>query len=727
MREQNIFYTTLTLMLIAALTLFTSCERDLDVLEPAGYPDIPEVFIDGFSTGLNYAAFGGSKVTAFDVDNEVKYSGTASMKFAVPDFEDPQGAYAGGAYFTDVGRDLRDYDALTFWAKASQSATIDVVGFGNDAAELKYLTSVIGLNVNSNWQKYYIPIPDPSLLSAERGMFYYSEGPENGKGYTFWIDEVKFEKLGTIAHQRPAILEAEDQVFDAAIGDQLSISGNFALFNLPTGIDQRVDLAPAHFKFHSSDSTIATVNESGVVTVQDSGNVKITASIAGIDAHGSLTVQAVGALPKPTVPAPAPTVAADSVISLFSNSYTNVPVDTWNPHWEYSTTLLEDIQINGNDVKLYTKLNFVGIEFLSQTINASEMTHLSMDIWTPDPTDPPATFKVLLVDVGPDGVIEGEDNSSHEVSVSSPTLKSGEWITIDIPLSEFTGLKSRTQLGQLVLSGDPNTVYIDNVYFYNSGSGGGGGETQPTEAAPTPAQSAVDVISVFSDVYSNIADTDLNPNWGQATVVSEIPIAGNNTLSYSGLNYQGIQLGSNQDVSGMEFLHLDFWTSNSSVLNIYLISTGPVETAYALTVPTSGWSGVDIPLSSFAPVNLADIIQLKFDGNGNIYLDNIYFYKSGGGGTPTEPTQPAPTPTQDAANVTSVFSDAYTNIDGTNLNPNWGQATVVSEISIAGNSTLAYSGLNYQGIELGSSQDASTMEYIHLDFWTSNSSALNVY
>ena len=73
---------------------------------------------------MNYAAFGGSKVTAFDVDEDVKYEGTASMKFEVPDAGDPEGAYAGGVYYTTVGRDLSEYDALTFWAKASKSATL---------------------------------------------------------------------------------------------------------------------------------------------------------------------------------------------------------------------------------------------------------------------------------------------------------------------------------------------------------------------------------------------------------------------------------------------------------------------------------------------------------------------------------------------------------------------------------------------------------------------------
>ena len=77
----------------------------------------------------------------------------------------------------------------------------------------------------------------------------------------------------------------------------------------------------------------------------------------------------------------------------------------------------------------------------------------------------------------------------------------------------------------------------------------------------------------------------------------------------------------------MSYLHIDYYSADSTGLNAYLISTGPVEKAKALTVPTnSGWSSVEIPLSNFSPVNLSDIIQLKFDGNGTIYLDNIYFH-----------------------------------------------------------------------------------------------------
>jgi alpha-tubulin suppressor-like RCC1 family protein len=250
--------------------------------------------------------------------------------------------------------------------------------------------------------------------------------------------------------------------------------------------------------------------------------------------------------------------------------------------------------------------------------------------------------------------------------------------------------------------------------------------TWPAVSAPTPTEASENVISIFSDTYNPISNVDLNPNWQQTTRVVEVPIQGNNTLVYSGLNYQGIDFDANhQDVSGMEYLHVDFWSVNSTSLNIFLISPGPVETPYALTVPTNGnWTSVDIPIGDFLPVNLADVNQIKFEGDGDIYLDNIYFYKEPNLG----PTTAAPIPTEASENVISIYSDAYTPITGLDLNPNWGQSTIVTEEQIQGNNTLVYSGLNYQGIDFDANhQDVSGMDFIHLDYWTSNSTSLNIF
>lgn len=606
----------------AILFMAAGCERNLDDLDLATYPTNPEVFIDGFSTGLYYAAYGTSNVTAFSVDNEVKYAGTSSMKFAVPDTSDPNGSYVGGVYGTNPPRDLSGYNVLTFWAKSSMPAVIGEVGFGNDMGVSRNKVTLSNLVMNTNWKKYYVPVPDPSVLTQERGMFFYAAAPQNGNGFTFWIDEVKFESLGTIAHGTFGIFNGQDVVKDEAeIGDEYSVQDLYASFNLPTGIDQKVSLTAAYFTFTSSNPAVASVNENGLIHVLDSGNAVITAKVKGLDAKGSLTVNSAGQVVKPTVPAPTPTMSSSDVISLYSNAYTNVPVDTWNTHWLNSTTLNQFIQIQGDDVIRYRLLNFVGIEFTSHLIDASSMTHFTLDIWTPNPTAG-KSFKVKLVDFGADGVYGGGDDSDAEVTISNPTLISENWISLKIPMTSFAGLTSKVHLAQLVLSGDLPDVYVDNVYFYDDGTTPG----VPSTPAPVPTYPAANVKSVFSDSYTNIAGTNLNPGWGQATVFSQLPISGNNTIKLSGLNYQGIQLGSNQNVTTMTHLHLDFWSSNSTLLKVFLISPGPVEKPYTLTVPTSGWTSLDIPLSSFSPVDLTNVFQLKFEGNGDVYLDNILFH-----------------------------------------------------------------------------------------------------
>jgi len=600
--------------------LLVSCERDLEDLSPARYPSNPDIFIDGFSAGLNYAAFGGSVPTAFDVDQDVTYDGTAaSMKFEVPDAGDPRGAYAGGAYFTETPRDLSAYNALTFWAKASQSANIDVLGFGNDMGESGFQVTVLGMPVNTNWKKYIIPVPDPSRLSAEQGMFFYSEGPENDKGYTFWIDELKFENLGTIAHPTFKILNGETKTETSFVGVTKTIDGMRASFNLPTGVDQEVILSPAYFNFQSSDASIATVNEEGVVTVTGGpGSAEISATVGDVEADGELIVQSVGEFEA----APVPDKDPADVISLFSDAYENVPVDYYNGYWEpYQTTLSADFEVDGDHILHYTNFNFVGVQFSSPTIDASEMSHLYFDLYIPNTLPGDAQFKIELVNEG----TEGSASYSRTISVS----QSQQWISMDISFDDFTGLTDRSRLYQLIfVSENPNmtSFYADNIFFYNNGIAPPP-PSEPNTPAPVPTVAAADVVSVFSDSYSAIAGTDLNPSWGQATVVTQIQIEGNNTLKYSGLNYQGIQLGSSQNVSAMTHLHLDFWSANSTSVMVFLISPGPVETSYTLTVPTTGWSSLDIPLSEFAPVDMGDVIQLKFEGNGDIYLDNIYFHK----------------------------------------------------------------------------------------------------
>lgn len=617
------FKTHLVKLLSLWIVVFAvfGCENDEDDFTEATASKNPEVFIDTFSPGLMYSSYGGAVANAFQVDREVSYNNTAaSMRFDVPNVNNPEGAYAGGSFYTGIGRDLTGYDALTFWAKSSVAATIDVVGFGNDFGDNKYQASISGMSISTTWKQYIIPIPDAAKLISEKGMFFISEGPENGAGYSFWIDEVKFERLGTITPQKPQILNGQDLTQTAYVGVTNTINGLVTTFNMPNGINQLVDVTPAYFTFSSLNPNVATVNELGVVNTVGAGTTKITATVGGVEALGSLTINSAGDY----VHAPEPSADPANVISIFTDKYPNVQVNYYNGFWApYQTTLSADFAVGNDNVLNYTNFNFVGIEFSQPTVDASGMSHLHIDLYIPNALPAGASFQIGLLDAGADGAIGGGDDVRGNVTYTAPTLVSQGWISLDIPLANFA-LASKAHLAQIIFEGTNITnFYADNIYFVNDGSVI---PPVPTTAAPMPLYPAADVTSVFSDTYTNVPGSDLNPAWGQVTVASQVAIAGNNTLKYAGLNYQGLQLGSSTNVSGRTFLHLDFYSANSTALNVYLISPGPVERLVSLTVPTTGgWNSIDIPLTSFAPVNLNDVIQLKFDGNGDIYLDNILF------------------------------------------------------------------------------------------------------
>lgn len=445
---------------------FASCEREASDLKPATFTTNPHVFIDGFSPDLNYAAFGGSVPTAFQVDNDITYNNSAaSMRFEVPDPNDARGAYAGGVFFTGSGRNLSGYTALTFWAKSSVAAEIDLIGFGNDLGPSKYQVSISAMQVNTNWQKYYIPIPDATKLTAERGMLFLAEGPENGRGYTFWIDEVKFENLGTIAHVKGSILNGENRQETSFAGINKAIDGLSSVANLPNGSNLRTSISTGYFTFLSSDTSIANVTSNGEVQVKGGpGIAVITAKIGTQVAEGSLTVNSRGVFQK----APVPTRNENDVISLFSDAYTNVPVDYYNGYWApFQTTVSADFSVDGDNILYYNNFNFVGIQFSSPVVNASQMNNLHIDLYFPNAIATGAQFRIELVDFGPDGVFGGSDDRSHKLTVPSAQVVANSWVSLDIPFSSFTNLTRRASLGQLIFEGvNIPGFYADNIYFY---------------------------------------------------------------------------------------------------------------------------------------------------------------------------------------------------------------------------------------------------------------------
>ena len=465
---KNIKNNCLKYSLLITIVVFAnvSCERELseDAILST-YPKTAEVYIDGFSAGLSYGAFAGSKYTAFNIDTNEKYAGSSSMRIDVPSENDPEGNFAGGVYIDDIGRNLTDYDALTFWVKGSQAATINEVGFGNDFNENKYNVSLKNVSIDTNWKKVIIPIPNASKLIQEKGMFWYAEGPENGLGYTFWMDNVQYEKLGTITDGQASILNGNDKVETSFIGVSSTIDGVVASFNLANGISKTVTISPAYLEFSSSNTAVASVTNTGVVTTVGTGTATITATFEGQTVDGSLTINSLGTF----LSAPTPTHNPANVISIFSDAYANVPVNYYNGYWApWQTSLSDDFSVNGDHILQYTIFNFAGIEFSTPTVNASAMTHFHLDAFIPGPIASGRLLRLVVVDFGPDGTFNGGDDTRHSTTFIAPFLVSQNWISIDIPFLAMPNLLSRSHVAQIILEGgDGSNIYIDNIYFHN--------------------------------------------------------------------------------------------------------------------------------------------------------------------------------------------------------------------------------------------------------------------
>ena len=625
------------------LAFVTACERDLTELDLATFPPEAEVFYDDFAPGLQYGAFGGSKVDALDIDRDVVYRGTAALRFSVPAPNDPLGGYAGGAFFSTVPRDLSGFDALTFWARASTAATLDRVGIGdNNTGTSRFPATLDNLPVSTRWTKYAIPLPLPSVLTEEPGLFLLAEASEYPVGYELYFDDVQFERLGTIINPRPAI---DMRTVSGEAGGTLTVGGTRVTFDV-NGADVTVGAAPAYFTFSSSDPGVASVGPDGTITLVRAGTATITALLGPTPATGALTINV--ETPPEDAP-PVPTVPAEDVISLFSDAYEDVTVDTWSAVWDQAD--VEDVVIAGNPVKKYTNLSFAGVEFTSSLIDASSMTHIHVDVW-------PAAdgaFRVKLVDFGANGVFGGGDDTEHEVgfsSTSTPSITPRTWNTLDIPLSAFSGLTSRGHLAQLIISGASRTVYLDNIYLFR---GETPVSTDPTEPAPTPQDAASDVISLYSDAYTDVTVDTWSAEWDQADV-ADVEIDGNGAKKYTNVVFAGIEFTSQTlDATAMTHFRMDIWTpdeTEAAVLKVKLVDFGAngvydgggddSEHEVTLTaddgLATGEWVQLSLPLADLTGLAArAHLAQLIISGDLNtVYVDNVYFRRPASGpGNPT--------------------------------------------------------------------------------------------
>ena len=340
--------------------------------------------------------------------------------------------------------------------------------------------------------------------------------------------------------------------------------------------------------------------------------------LAGNESENSVTLAVTTAKHdvKPTTAPAAPAVEEKKVISLYSDSYATTHNFTAHEGWG-DATQFEELTLDGNHVRYYTNLNYLGWQFTSAPINALNMEKLHIDIWAEN------TGSLKLVPIYGGAGLTTDDSKGKVVE-----LQGQQWNAIDLDLAtDFAGLNlsSIFQFKFDVPQGG-TTFAIDNVYFYRVT------ELKDTEI-PTDVTATVKSASYTSVVITCKA----NDNSG--------------SVSY------------------------DIFDGETK------LATGGAESG----------KEVDVVVGNLTPGKAYNLSVVAYDIN-----ENKAAAVTVAATTLALPNAtPAPVPTQEASNVKSIYSNAYTPAWNTlqSFNQPWWNAPQMIEATLAeGEKALFYYG-----------------------------------
>ena len=487
--------------------------------------------------------------------------------------------------------------------------------------------------------------------------------------------------------------------------------------------------------FTFSDAT-GEYGEFVIFTNPDANGAFIDPATEVLEAHfDDITADQGSEIPAPpsgpTDSPTAPTADAADVVSIYSDAYTDITTN-YNPGWGQAGNVNTTYDPgDGNNVMVYSNFNYQGTVVPNTDISAMEKLHI--DIWVADASVRTIKVSPILV-----------SGSPAEFLVTVP-VTSGAWNSVDIALSDFTGLtfgeiKEIKFDGQFKADGTGDgavrsDVYLDNIYFYKE---------------PTPSTTVV--LQDFTNL-TNIATADVYGGFGGGltatnAVVDDPTDASNKvrtvTTTAGGDVWKGVFFRPQThyiDLTSTKTVSVKIYSTTASYFKGKIQAgqdnQADIELATSESHGGTGWETLTFTFSDATGEYGEFVIFTNPDANGafidpatevlEAHFDDITADQ--GSEIPAPPSGPtdSPTaPTADAADVVSIYSDAYTDIT-TNYNPGWGQAGNVNTTYDPGdgNNVMVYSNFNYQGTVVPNT-DISAMEKLHIDIWVADASVRTI-
>ena len=207
----------------------------------------------------------------------------------------------------------------------------------------------------------------------------------------------------------------------------------------------------------------------------------------------------------------------------------------------------------------------------------------------------------------------------------------------------YNGKTTSYLISSITLGADPADTCSNGIKDGDETGIDCGGSCGPCSAPPTtaptapPARNAEDVISLYSEAYTNVA-SNFDAGWCGAAI-KEVSIAGNNVQAFIGDNCQGIVLNAGIDASAFTNLHVDVYIEEgvdltSKVFNLKFVQqpgAAAIEVNFnAASSPAlvaGSWIAIDVV------VDLSTLTGFKEFGitagtlKNQVWYDNLYIHK----------------------------------------------------------------------------------------------------